>query len=66
MTRGEFHHGMRVLLSLEPGDLRGIGLEMHEIQRFYANPLLYFLKCGDAVCDALWAIVERRLNGSAP
>lgn len=66
MTRDQFHGAMRVLLNIEADELRAAGLQPHQIQQFYANPLVYFIRCGDEACDALWGIVEGRINRRAP
>ena len=62
MTRDQFHNAMRVLLNIEVEQLRSIGMSTDQIQAFFANPLVFFIKAGDEICDALWAIVEERIN----
>ena len=62
MTRDQFHNAMRILLNIEADELRAVGLNTHQIQTFFANPLIYFIRCDDPTCDALWGIVEERIN----
>lgn len=62
MTRDQFHNAMRILLNVEVDELREIGLSTDRVQQFFANPLVFFIRCDDQTCDALWEIVERRIR----
>ena len=62
MNRDQFHHAMRILLNIEADELRALGFDTHNVQRFFADPLRFFIVCDDPTCDALWGIVEERIN----
>ena len=69
MDRNQFHAALRVLHSIDGDEfaaaMKGLepgctGTKSSAWQLFALEPAVYFIKCDDATCAALWAIIEKR------
>jgi len=74
VTRDEFHNGMRILMNIDKYEfvdaLKGARREPWDMPdrhwpRFRTEPWVWFIQASDADADAVWAIVEKRMNRNA-
>lgn len=72
MTKHEFHHALRVLMCIDRHELIEAGvfissdeLSMDGWKRFKADPFRFFIRISDTQADALWALIEARVEPRA-
>lgn len=58
MTQAEFHNGLRILGSLDRGELKFLS-GLHWIS-FARDPYRFFIHCDDETADQIWAAMEKR------
>lgn len=69
MTKGEFHNGLRILLSIDRDQLAAIGVigktDLNAWSEFRRDPFRWFINCDDARAEKLWALIAARQQKAA-
>ena len=73
MNFNEFHNGLRILLNIDRDEVARALSPLYEnaadwdesVTRFMANPHMWFIRAPDAEADAIWELVEGRMNRRA-
>ena len=69
MNRDQFHNSLRILHSIDGSDFipEMVALEPGcsgnlpgALDKFLRDPVMFFIRCDDPTCDALWRIIEAR------
>lgn len=64
MTFEQFHNGLRLLLNLEGGQLLEL-LTPVQIDNFYSNPHMFFIRADDTTARKLWDVMYPKPKGPA-